>query len=175
MDGQAPAGARASAAGSGPVGAAEFRSFAGQFATGVAVVTASGPDGSKSGVTISAVTSLSLDPPLYLVCLDNGSNTLPMVRDRGAFAVHFLTKDQAELSGRFASKRADKFDGVAHDVGETGSPIIHGALAVAECVVTSVTQVGDHTIVIGEVRSTRIEGGEPLLYHRGAYAALGGR
>lgn len=152
----------------------ELRSFAGHFATGVAVVTARGAGGDLSGVTINAVTSLSLDPPLYLVCLDNGSNTLGLVRESRAFALHFLAKHQAELSSLFASKRADKFAGVRHVVGETGSPIIEGVVAAAECVVTEILPAGDHTIVIGAVASARVDGGEPLLYHRGAYVALEG-
>ena len=172
MDGQAPAGTTVPAAGTRSVSSAELRSFAGHFATGVAVVTARGADGALSGVTINAVTSLSLDPPLYLVCLDNGSNTLPLVRESRAFALHFLAKDQTELSRLFASKQPEKFAGVDHAIGETGSPVIDGVLAVAECVVSSVNVIGDHSVVIGEVRATRVSEGEPLLYHRGAYAAL---
>lgn len=175
MDARVSAGEPFPAAVEGPVGSSEFRSFAGHFATGVAVVTAKGPDGELSGVTINAVTSLSLDPPLYLVCLDNASNTLGLVRDSGAFALHFLAKDQSGLSRLFASKRPDKFAGVGHAIGETGSPVIDGVLAAAECVVSQITAVGDHSIVIGEVRATRVNGGEPLLYHRGAYAALDSR
>ncbi len=172
MDAQVSAGARAPAAEEAAIDASEFRSFAGHFATGVAVVTARGAAGDLSGVTINAVTSLSLDPPLYLVCLDNSSNTLGLLRETRAFALHFLARDQAAISRLFASKRPDKFSGIIYAIGETGSPIIDGVLAAAECVVTELTAMGDHTIVIGEVRSTRVNGGEPLLYHRGAYAVL---
>ncbi|GLK56412.1 flavin reductase (DIM6/NTAB) family NADH-FMN oxidoreductase RutF [Methylopila capsulata] len=174
MDAQVSAGASVPADEEPAVSPSDFRSFADQFATGVAVVTASGPEGEKSGVTITGVTSLSLDPPLYLVCLDNGSNTLGLVREAKAFALHFLTKDQSDISRVFASKQADKFSGVGHAIGETGSPIIHGVLAAAECVVLRITAIGDHTIVVGEVKATTVNGGEPLLYHRGAYAALEG-
>ncbi|MDR4306773.1 flavin reductase family protein [Chelatococcus sambhunathii] len=173
MDAQLSAGATVPADEGRALSPSDFRRFAGQFATGVAVVTAKGSRGETSGVTINAVTSLSLDPPLYLVCLDNGSNTLDLVRDSRAFALHFLAKDQSELSCVFASKQADKFAGVSHAVGVTGSPIIQGVLAVAECVVSQISVMGDHTIVIAEVKATTVNGGEPLLYHRGAYAALG--
>lgn len=174
MDAKVSPGASVPAGYGRAVSPSDFRSFAGHFATGVAVVTASGPQGERSGVTINAVTSLSLDPPLYLVCLDNSSNTLGLVRDAKTFALHFLAKDQADISCVFASKQADKFSGVEHAIGETGSPIIHGVLAAAECVVTQITAMGDHTIVIGAVKAMTVNGGEPLLYHRGAYVALGG-
>jgi flavin reductase (DIM6/NTAB) family NADH-FMN oxidoreductase RutF len=172
MNGQSSAGASVPADEERSVSPSDFRSFARQFATGVAVVTARGQSGEKSGVTINAVTSLSLDPPLYLVCLDNASNTLGLVRDAGAFALHFLAQDQTVVSHIFATKQPDQFADVEHVSGETGSPIIHGVVAAAECIVSQITVIGDHTIVIGEVKATTVNGGEPLLYHRGAYAAL---
>ena len=151
---------------------ADLRTFAGQFATGVAVVTTRGADGELAGVTINAVTSLSLTPPLFLICLDHKSNTLGAVLGSGKFALHFLAKEQTQVSRIFASKSADKFAAVDHSIGDNGSPIIDGVLAAAECSLAELCPGGDHTIIIGQVEKVHINGGEPLLYHRGAYAAL---
>jgi flavin reductase (DIM6/NTAB) family NADH-FMN oxidoreductase RutF len=154
--------------------ATELRSFAGHFATGVAVVTTQSPEGELCGVTINAVTSLSLDPPLFLICLDHKSNTLGALLASGRFALHFLSRDQTEVSKVFASKRADKFEQVDHSLGASGSPLITGVLAAAECKLSEICPGGDHTIIIGEVETVHVHGGEPLLFHRGAYAALEG-
>ncbi len=150
----------------------DLRSFAGQFATGVAVVTTRSAEGELAGVTINAVTSLSLTPPLFLICLDHKSNTLGALLSSGKFAIHFLAKGQTGVSKIFASKSADKFAEVDHSAGENGSPIISGVLAAAECSLAEMCPGGDHTIIIGQVEKVHIHGGEPLLYHRGAYAAL---
>lgn len=152
----------------------ELRSFAGHFPTGVAVVTTVQPDGAPCGVTINAVTSLSLDPPLFLICLDHRSNTLGALLQSGHFGLHFLAREQTEISRIFASKREDKFASVSHRPGRRGSPLIEGVIAAAECRVSELRPGGDHTIIIGEVEQVHVHGGEPLLYHRGAYAALQG-
>ena len=150
----------------------DLRSFAGHFATGVAVVTTQSPDGALSGVTINAVTSLSLTPPLFLICLDHKSNTLASIFASGHFALHFLAKDQTHVSRVFASKSDDKFAEVDHRIGKTGSPIIDGVLAAAECRLAEICAGGDHMILIGQVETIHMHGGEPLLFHRGAYAAI---
>jgi flavin reductase (DIM6/NTAB) family NADH-FMN oxidoreductase RutF len=157
-----------------PITSTDLRAFAGHFATGVAVVTTRSPEGDLSGVTINAVTSLSLTPPLFLICLDHKSTTLGAVMASGRFALHFLAKNQTAISKIFASKSADKFAGVDHMIGESGSPIITGVLAAAECSLAEICVGGDHTILIGQVEKVHIHGGEPLLYHRGVYAALEG-
>lgn len=150
--------------------ASDLRTFAGQFATGVAVVTTRSPEGDFSGITINAVTSLSLTPPLFLICLDHKSNTLGALLASGRFALHFLAKGQERISGVFASKSGDKFAQVDYSIGENGSPIIEGTLAAAECSLAEICPGGDHTIIIGQVEKVHVHGGEPLLYHRGAYA-----
>lgn len=155
-----------------PITASDLRTFAGQFATGVAVVTTRSPEGDLSGITINAVTSLSLTPPLFLICLDHKSNTLGALLASGRFALHFLARGQEHISGVFASKSGDKFGQVDYSIGENGSPIIKGTLAAAECSLAEICPGGDHTIIIGQVEKVHIHGGEPLLYHRGAYAAL---
>lgn len=154
------------------VSSAELRTFAGHFATGVAVVTTAHPDGALHGLTLNAVTSLSLDPPLYLVCLDHRSNTLRALQASGHFAVHFLAREQAEISRIFASKQENKFADIPYALTESGSPLIADVLAAAECRLSEICTVGDHMIVIGSVQRIHVFGGQPLLYHRGGYTAL---
>ncbi|MGY3614834.1 flavin reductase family protein [Bradyrhizobium sp. USDA 10063] len=150
----------------------ELRDFAGHFATGVAVVTTAHPDGALHGVTLNAVTSLSLDPPLFLVCLNHNSNTLAALLASRHFGLHFLSREQTEISQVFASKRDDKFANVSFRQGRRGSPLIEGVVAAAECSLSDVCSGGDHAIIIGAVDNIHVFGGEPLLYHRGNYAAL---
>jgi flavin reductase (DIM6/NTAB) family NADH-FMN oxidoreductase RutF len=157
---------------------AEFRHAVAHFATGVTVVTSVGPDGDPVGTTANAVCSLSLDPPLVLVCFDRLSLTLAAIRGHGAFAVNVLAAAQQHMSVNFARQGlAAAWDGVQHIPGVTGSPRLHDALAVLECTVQSRFPGGDHEIVIGRVRDveTAEDGSEPLLYWRGGYAALGSR
>ena len=156
---------------------AEFRHAVAHFATGVTVVTSVGSDGEPVGTTANAVCSLSLDPPLVLVCFDRLSLTLAAIGGHGAFAVNVLAAAQEHLSVNFARQGlAAAWDGVRHRPGVTGSPRLHDALAVLECTVQSRFPGGDHEIVIGRVRDvdTAGDGAEPLLYWRGGYAALGG-
>jgi flavin reductase (DIM6/NTAB) family NADH-FMN oxidoreductase RutF len=158
------------------ISAAEFRHAVGHFATGVTVVTSVGPDGVPVGTTANAVSSLSLDPPLILVCFDRASVTLEAVRSHGAFAVNVLAAPQQHLSANFARRGlAAAWDEVRHRPGSTGSPRLHGVLAVLECTVEHRLPGGDHEIVVGRVREveTAGDGVAPLLYWRGAYASLG--
>jgi flavin reductase (DIM6/NTAB) family NADH-FMN oxidoreductase RutF len=159
---------------SAAISAGELRTFAGHFATGVAVVTTLHADGEPCGVTINAVTSLSLDPPLFLICLDHKSKTLGALLASRHFGLHFLSREQTEISRVFASKQERKFESISHRPGRRGSPLIEGVVAAAECRVSELCPGGDHTIIIGEVETVHVHGGEPLLYHRGAYAALEG-
>lgn len=149
-----------------------FREVFGRFATGVGVITSSGPSGS-GGMTANALCSLSLDPLLALVCFENQARTLPIVRDAGRFAVNILSASQRELAGVFASKlpEAEKLDGVAHRIVDA-VPIIDGALAWATCTLRELIAGGDHTIAIGEVISLGLGGGTPLLWYEGRYHAL---
>jgi 3-hydroxy-9,10-secoandrosta-1,3,5(10)-triene-9,17-dione monooxygenase reductase component len=146
-----------------------FREVFGRFATGVAVVTSSGPGGA-GGMTANALCSLSLDPLLALVCFENRARTLPIVRDSGRFAVNVLSAGQEELAGVFASKlpEAEKLDGVDHRI-EHGVPIIAGALAWAACELRELIAGGDHTIGIGEVVAMGLGDGDPLLWFAGSY------
>jgi flavin reductase (DIM6/NTAB) family NADH-FMN oxidoreductase RutF len=156
---------------------AEFRHAMGHFVTGVTVITAVDPAGQPVGTTASAVSALSLEPPLVLVCFDRASLTLEAVRAHGAFAVNMLSAGQRHLSANFARRgNAAAWEGVDHQPGLTGSPRLQGALAFIECTVEQELPGGDHEIVVGRVRV--VEPGEPdirpLVYWRGGYESLAG-
>ena len=174
----APApGAAASVSAASALTAERFRHAIGQFATGVTVVTSVGAGGEPVGTTANAVTSLSLDPPLVLVCFDRESLTLDAVRAHGAFAVNVLAARQRHLSVNFARRGlAAAWHGVVHRAGRTGSPRLEGVLATLECTVEHCLPGGDHEIVIGRVSDveTGDDGAAPLLFWRGGYASLGG-
>jgi 3-hydroxy-9,10-secoandrosta-1,3,5(10)-triene-9,17-dione monooxygenase reductase component len=151
-----------------------FRDTIGLFATGVTVVTASGPHG-PAGLTTNAFSSLSLDPMLVLVCFANDSRTLPVVRESGRFAVNVLRAGQQALAATFASKKvaADKFADVTHRV-DHGVPVLDGALAWLACDLRELLAGGDHTIGVGAVTEMDADpDGEPLLFFRGGFARMG--
>jgi 3-hydroxy-9,10-secoandrosta-1,3,5(10)-triene-9,17-dione monooxygenase reductase component len=149
-----------------PVDLARFRETLGSFPTGVTIVTAPGP----AGLTTNAFSSLSLDPPLVLVCFDNTSRTLPAVEAAGRFAVNILRDDQEPLARLFASKRvaADKFAEATHTE-DHGVPVLDGALAWIVCTLDRLVPGGDHTIAIGAVTAMEVTEGEPLVFYRGAF------
>ena len=155
------------------IGPDEFRRVLGHFATGVTIVTTCDGDARPSGLTVSAFASLSLDPPLVLVCVDHKSQTYPALRESGHFAVNVLTAGQEALSRRFASTQLDKFDGLAYRISELGLPLLAAALAHLECVTLSTHVAGDHTIFVGRVERAGVDAGEPLLYYCGRYSRLG--
>lgn len=162
---------------SGGVTAAELRDAMGQFATGVTIITSVGAGGEPVGTTANAVTSLSLDPPLLLVCFALESATLAAIRDHGAFAVNVLSARQRHLSSGFARHGlAAVWEGVRHHQGPTGSPRIEDAIAHLECTMEHTLPGGDHEIVVGRVRhvATNASGAKPLLFWRGGYASLDG-
>ena len=165
-------------AGRAQVSPAELREAMGHFATGVTVITSAGPDGEPVGTTANAVTSLSLEPPLVLVCFELSSATLAAIRDHGAFAVNVLGHRQRQLSANFARRGLSAvWEGVSHHRGPTGSPRLAGVIAVIECTLEHSLPGGDHEIVIGRVRhvETNGEGATPLLFWRGAYTSIDGQ
>jgi flavin reductase (DIM6/NTAB) family NADH-FMN oxidoreductase RutF len=165
----------AEADGAADVTAADFRHAIGHFATGVTVVTSVGAAGEPVGTTASAVASLSLDPPLLLVCFDRGSVTLQAVRAHGAFVVNVLAAPQRHLSVNFARRGLTAvWDGIRHRPGHTGSPRLDGVLAALECTVEERLPGGDHEIIIGRVQAVETNGRDaaPLLYWRGTYGSL---
>lgn len=127
-----------------------------------------------TGLTVSSFASVSLDPPLVLVCIDRKAQTHAALRQSGHFAVNVLATGQEELSRRFASNRTDKFDGVAHRRGRMGQPLIEGALAILECTTVDAREHGDHTVFVGRVDDVQTTMAEPLLYFRGQYRQLAG-
>ena len=145
-----------------------------RFATGVAVVTTAGPDRRPRGSTANAISSVSLSPPLVLVCLREQSETLASLRATGGFAINVLAEDQQPLADRFARASCDaQWEGVSHSTGATGSPLFDGTLAALECAVHEEADGGDHRIVIGRVLSIRLadEPATPLLFSERATTA----
>jgi flavin reductase (DIM6/NTAB) family NADH-FMN oxidoreductase RutF len=150
-----------------------YRQIIGHFATGVAIVTCNGPDG-PTGLTTNAITSVSLEPLLLLVCFDNSSRTLPAVRESRRFAVNVLRAGQEDLAQVFASKRVgrEKFEAVTH-MDAHGVPVLDGALAWLACDLTDLYPAGDHTIGIGAITHMDADpGGEPLVWFRGEYGTF---
>ena len=150
-----------------------YREVIGRFTTGVCVVTCEGRSG-PAGLTTNAVSSVSLDPLLLLVCFDNTSRTLPAVRETRRFAVNVLREGQGELARVFASKRIarDKFDSVTHTVAH-GVPVLDGALAWVACDLRELIAAGDHTIGLGSVTHMDADAdGRPLVWFAGGYTAL---
>ncbi len=153
----------------------ELRHAIGHLATGVTVVTSLDHERRPVGTTASAVSSLSLDPPLLLVCLERRSVTLDAVRTHGVFAVNVLAAGQHELSANFArSGGLASWKGVAFEPGHRGVPRLAGVLATLECKLEELVAGGDHEIVVGSVGMavTSADGHEPLLHWRGSYARL---
>ena len=137
-----------------------FRQVMGRFATGVTVVTAKSPKG-VAGLTVNTFCSVSLNPPLILVCIDLNSQTLPYIRESGAYAVNMLTIEQEHLSRCFATpslERYERFCGAEYTEAVTGSPIIVGVLAFVDARVVAEYPGGDHVIFLGEVVAMGTEG-----------------
>lgn len=150
-----------------------FRDALGCFATGVTVVTAIGPDGAPIGLTANSFTSVSLDPPLLLVCIANNAGSAPFLRDAGRFAVNVLQIGQQPTSNRFAGKGEDRFGATPWEVGEFGTPVLTGSLSSFECARDAVYEGGDHFILVGRVLKAIFEPRrDPLLYFRGKYRKL---
>jgi len=158
-----------------------FKRALGRFATGVTVVTTVDRAGAPQGLTVNSFTSVSLDPPLVLFCLDRAAGCFDVFAEASHFAVNILALDQSALSDRFASLVGDRFNGAAFRVGATGCPVIAGALAAMECEIAQRHDGGDHEILVGrvltiddEVRGDGDAAAAPLLYYRGGYARLDG-
>jgi len=154
------------------VDGASFRRALGQFATGVTVVTTRDAAGQPLGLTVSAFCSVSLAPPLVLVCIDHRSEANRGLRESGVFAVSVLGEGQEEVSRRFAEPGASKLEGFGFESGRFGLPLVPGALAHVECRVRSFHEEGDHAVWVGEVRGATARPGRPLLHHAGGYRRL---
>ena len=159
------------------VDASAFRQAMGSFATGVTVVTVACDDGDMHGTTVNSFTSVSLDPMLVLVCLNETSRGVSLIERAGAFAVSVLSAGQRDLSRWFASRHRpagpEMFDGALFEPGETGCPVLADAAASFDCRLRQSHRAGDHLIVLGEVvalvHRPRLE---PLIFHSGTYKSL---
>jgi flavin reductase (DIM6/NTAB) family NADH-FMN oxidoreductase RutF len=149
-----------------------FRSVLGRFATGVTVVTTRDAHGEDHGMTVSAFGSVSLVPPLVLVCIDHAASMHPAMQVASHFAVNILSAGQEALSRRFASQEPNRFDGVGYARGQTGAPLLDDVAASLECRLIDRHDAGDHTIYIGEAEAALARPERPLLYYRGGYAQL---
>jgi 3-hydroxy-9,10-secoandrosta-1,3,5(10)-triene-9,17-dione monooxygenase reductase component len=155
------------------VDAVDFRRLMSYWATGVSVITAEGEDG-PAGATANALTSLSLEPPLALVCFDLSSRTLTAVRESERFCINMLASGQEDVSRLFATKKSqeEKFAAISHRL-EHGAPVIEGSLAYLVCGLDSELRRGDHVVAIGQVLTGEIdESASPLLFYRATYITL---
>ena len=136
------------------------------------MVTTKAADGSDQGMTVSAFCSLSLEPPLVLICIEKTASVHEALTRAPSFIVNVLSAKQEQLARRFAIVDIDRFEGVGFSRSGDGIAVLDDVLAVIECNRVSLLDGGDHTIVIGEVEAGRAENGTPLLYYRGGYAQL---
>jgi flavin reductase (DIM6/NTAB) family NADH-FMN oxidoreductase RutF len=150
----------------------ELRNVMGHFATGVTIITTKDTDGKPFGLTANAFSSLSLDPPLVLICVDKKVDCYACFDQSKVFVVNILCEGQDQLSTRFATKGIEKFEGVAVRQGHLGVPLLEGAVAHIECTLTSAYEGGDHTIYVGEIQSVAASGDRPLLFFKGKYSRL---
>ncbi len=159
-----------------PITNANLRKLRGLFASGVTAVTTT-LDGKLHGVTVSAFTSVSLDPPLVLISLANEVISREMIAESGIFAVNILSDDQEFLSERFAARAPlvnQEFEGIPYHLAATGAPILEGSLAWYDCHVVASHDGGDHTLFVGQVESIGFDNNrKPLLYFANRYARLG--
>jgi 3-hydroxy-9,10-secoandrosta-1,3,5(10)-triene-9,17-dione monooxygenase reductase component len=151
-----------------------FRHVLGHLPTGVAVITANGPDG-PAGMTANSVTSVSLDPPLILFCAARSSTTWPLIRAAGSFCVNVMAGHHEETTRRFAMRGVDRFAGLEFRVTPSG-PALADAVAWIQCTLRDEHEGGDHTIVVANVIAleTATTGVAPLVFFRGAYGTFAG-
>jgi len=151
------------------VDAAQFRQLLGRFPTGVSVLTTRRPDGHLVGMTASSIASVSLTPPLLLVCVDRKNDMHDALIAATYFAVNILADDQEALARRFAATDPNRFDGVGYQESRVGVPLLDGALAHIECTKQDALPGGDHTVFFGLVTHGAVTDARPLLYYRGGY------
>ncbi|MBZ5620363.1 MAG: flavin reductase family protein [Acidobacteriia bacterium] len=155
-----------------PVTSEEFRHACGRFPTGVTVASVLDAEGAPHGLTVSSFTSVSLNPPLVLICLGHEVTTIGLFRAARYFGINVLAENQQGLSERFARKNGDRFNGLEWHPGATGVPLLPGVLAAIECAVVQRFISGDHDILVGEMVSARVAAGEPLIHFASRYRRL---
>lgn len=150
----------------------EFRAALGRFASGVTIVTTRDAEGRLHGITVSAFCSVSLEPPLILVCIEKTTGSHYAFLESSSFVVNLLSSEQQYLSDRFASRLPDKFETVKYQTGIDDLPVLSGALANLECRLQNSHDAGDHTIFIGQIERATVRDGEPLVYFHGNYRKI---
>ena len=155
----------------------DFRKALGAFATGITVITVDNA-GEIHGMTANAFSSVSLHPPLVLVCVDQRARSHSLLQARQRFGINILAQDQQMISDYFAratvSHQHPEEAGAKFDRTQHGTPVLHGALAYLECRLSNAQTAGDHTIFIGEVEDLVVREGDPLLYFRSGYRKIAG-
>jgi flavin reductase (DIM6/NTAB) family NADH-FMN oxidoreductase RutF len=149
-----------------------FRAVLGRFASGVTVVTTRDKRKRDQGMTVSAFCSVSLEPPLVLICIEHTSSLYPSLEKATHFTVNILSEGQEAIARRFAERGGNRFDGLGYSRGQNGMAVLDDVLGYVECEVVARHEAGDHDVVIGGVEVAVAQEGKPLLYYRGGYAQL---
>jgi flavin reductase (DIM6/NTAB) family NADH-FMN oxidoreductase RutF len=136
------------------------------------VVTTKAADGSDQGMTVSAFCSVSLQPPLVLICIEKTASVYDALTSAPGFVVNILSAKQEQIARRFSIVDIDRFEGVGFSRTQNGIAVLDDVLGIIECRKFALHDAGDHTIILGEVEATRAENGSPLMYYRGGYAQL---
>ncbi len=155
-----------------PVSSADFRSALSRFASGVTVVTTKDASAKLFGITVSAFCSVSLDPPLVLICIEKTTGSHHAFEQSGRFTVNILASNDGAISDHFASLVEDKFAGIEHAVDEHGIPVLQSSLATLQCKLFKTLDGGDHSIFIGEVEHVIVRDADPLIYYKGGYRQI---
>ena len=155
-----------------PVDADTFRSVLGRFASGVTIVTTVGRDSEDQGMTVSSFCSVSLEPPLVLICIDRAATMYDSLAVAPQFIVQVLSESQEAIARRFSNPGSNRFEGIGYVRSAGGIAILDDILAYIECRRVGAHQAGDHCIYIGEVEEAVTYEGRPLLYYRSGYAQL---
>ena len=148
-----------------------FKASCAKWCTGVSIVTSTDRDGRDFGLTLNSVTSVSIDPPLLLICLDNNSATLEAVKSKNCFCINILSSDQEELAARFALSSDDKFVGLQPKRGELDVPVLAGCVISLECKLEAIHPGGDHKIIVGQLKNVVAgkSSAKPLVFINGKY------
>jgi flavin reductase (DIM6/NTAB) family NADH-FMN oxidoreductase RutF len=155
-----------------PVSSVDFRTALSRFASGVTVVTTRDATGKLFGITVSAFCSVSLEPPLVLICIEKTTGSHHAFEESGRFTVNVLTDEQAGLSEHFASLLDDKFSMIDHAVDEHGIPLLQNSLATLQCHLFKSLDGGDHSIFLGLVEHVIVRDAAPLIYFKGTYRSI---
>jgi flavin reductase (DIM6/NTAB) family NADH-FMN oxidoreductase RutF len=150
----------------------QFRRACGRFATGVTIASVLDSTGAPHGLTVNSFSSVSLDPPLILICLGHAVTNIEEFRAAAYFGLSVLAESQRDVSESFARKGHDRFNGTPWHPGETGAPLLDGALAEIECEAHHRFVAGDHDILVGRMVAARVYEGEPLIYFASRYREL---